>query len=392
MPKSKPFELKINVRELFNGKILCGWTETDKDVIGYDLVVRQGCDDLAKIPFTKMSNNFEIALFDSDTEIPTNLLKYSSKPNVARFEDDNEVLLVFIYKIRKKDGIVGYERRMDEFGKQDIPVYMINPQYPNQATAHVAFKAVVLSKSTKYVPMTKLKLYKGVKSSPVWLTQSAFYGTCHVSASNGIQLMDLEFLLSDYEKNADRNPRDLESMLVEFGKMVTSELKLIYRNDTQTERPNVFTDSGDSMLEISHFGDCEDFAHFYMRMFRLAMWTYGLNFTPSQKLFQLWEKFAESYVPMGLICKVATNGKIEYHSTLVMVPQDRSVPFISFEVTNPDLTITLDNNPENIKKYKSFHLEDYFLVDNYFVYRIEEPVHEITIQSMLQNPDRLRNY
>lgn len=390
-----PIKIKVDVRSLFNGKILPGFTSSDPGVLGYDMVVRQGCSDLVKIPFTKMSNNFDLALFGPNDAILPKMFKFSNRYNVARYDDDREVLNVFIYKIRrdKKTNVVGYERRIGKKSDpQDVPVYIIHPRYPAQATAHVAFEATALASKGVYKPMEFVKLYKSVPSSPIWYTQASFYGSCHFSGNNGIQMLDLDAILRDYYLNANKTPKTILEMLIDFAEIVSEDLRITYRNDFDFSSPKIQNDYGDSQLELTRFGDCEDFAHFYMRIFRLMMWVYGLNYSPSEKLFKMWEKFAENYVPMVHICKVEISHEgykhKEYHSTMLMIPMDESMPVISFEVTNPKKSAELSTTAA-IEEFNQWHLENYFLVDNYFIARIEGPVHKLTVENLIP---KVRNY
>lgn len=391
MSKVGPIKLKVKARQLFNGKILPGWTVHDPEVVAYDLVVRQGCDHLVKYPFTKMTKPFDIALFDPQSAIENKFFKFSNRPNVARFESLTEPIYIFICKIVKdKDtGAIGYRRRIGKKSSPvEEPVFIIHPQYPNQAAAHVAFKVTRVARRGLYKPIEHFDLYKGVSSSPIWYTQVAFYGTCHVSPTNGIQMMDLEAILYEYAEKAKKSPDSLMAMLVDFGIIVSHDLRLSYKSDKNFSSPKQFNDRGDNRLEISHFGDCEDFAHFYMRIFRLMMWCYGLIYNPSDKLFTMWEEFAENYVPLVYICEVLLGAKKEYHSTMLMIPRTGERPVISFEVTNPLKSVTL-GTPEGIKKFNEWHLEHYFLIDNYFAYRITGPPHQITVEKMI---GKLRNY
>jgi len=391
MTKTSPIKVKVNTKKLFNGKILPGWTVEDPGVIAYDLVVRQGCDHLVKYLFTKMSKPFDIALFDSQSEIDKKFFKFSNRPNVARFES-NEPIYFFINKIvkDKESGIVGYRRRIGNHSSPpEEPVYVISPQYPNQATEHVAFKVTRVARSAVYKPISNFSLYQNDISSPIWYTQVAFYGTSHVSATNGIQMMDLEVILDTYANNGKKNPESVTEMLVDFGLIVTHDLRLAYKSDKDFSTPKRYNDRGDNRLEISHFGDCEDFAHFYMRIFRLMMWSYGLLYNRSDKLYKMWETFAENYIPMVYICEVILGTNKEYHSTMLMIPRTEKYPVISFEVTNPKKSIELTSN-EKIEEFNKWHLEHYFLMDNYFAYRIKEPPHKITVQKILHGD--LRNY
>lgn len=392
MSKTTPIKVKVDARKLFNGKILPGWTVADKGVIAYDLVVRQGCDHLVKYLFTKMTKPFDIALFDPQSAIEKKFFKFSNRPNVARFESDTEPIYFFINKIVKdeKTGVVGYRRRIGKHSSPpDEPVFVISPQYPNQATGHVAFKVSRVARAALYKPISNFSLYQDVGSSPIWYTQVAFYGTSHVSATNGIQMMDLEAILYEYGNNGKKAPNSMMELLVDFGIIVSHDLRLAYKSDKDFSTPKRFNDRGDNQLEITHFGDCEDFAHFYMRIFRLMMWSYGLLYNPSDRLFKMWEEFAENYVPVVYICEVMLSTKKEYHSTMLMIPRTESHPVISFEVTNPKKSITL-STPEAIEEFNEWHLEHYFLIDNYFAYRIKNKVHKLTVQKMLQGD--LRNY
>jgi hypothetical protein len=385
-----PLRVDVAVKDLFDGKVLPRWREGDPEVLAYDLVFRQGDLDLLKIPFTKSTGKLTAILFDRGSAIPPHLFRHSSRPIVARYEEESEVIKIFIYKIRRDEKHrVGYERRIGpRSSQQDTPALLIHPLYPSQATTHTGFRVKALTPVGPLRPVGTVHLYKGDPSSPVWYTQAAFYRTCHVSSNNAVQAMDLRAILENYALTAEPTT-DILTMLVEFANVVSDGF--VYREDVEWVRPTTGGDYGDARLEISRFGDCEDFAHFYMRIFRLMMACYGLVFRPSDPMFTLWRTFADNYVPLVYICRVQLGRSVEYHSTMLMVPHRAAAAKpISFEVTNPQKSVVLDS-PASVEEFYSWHPESYFLVDNYFIARIEGPVHELTVDKLVEE-DRIWNY
>lgn len=367
-----PLKVVVSFSKLFDGVILPISMHADKGVVGYDLVVRQNATDLVKVPFTSESPPISLLLFKRDEVVPSRFIMHSNKPVVARLNEGE--VCIYVYKIMfNGNDTVGYIRLIgDHSATQDKPILSFSTQFENQRWVSIED---IPSEGGRYKPVTSIGIRKGVMTSPKWFTQGGFYGSSHVSSNNAIQMLDLEDIFVKYRKRCARNTKSLVDLVVEFGEIVKEGL--IYKEDYTFSSPSNPDDAGDSQLEISKFGDCEDFAHFYMRTIRLMMWTYGLVFTENSPMYKLWEEFARNYIPMVYIGKVKIKGQVDYHSTMLLIPVDGTHPTISFEVTNPKRSIVLDS-VERVEEFYKWHIESYFLVDNYFLYQIDSPIEKIT--------------
>lgn len=374
-----PTKLEFIPKKFFNGRILHISTTNDPNVLFYDVVMRQNNKDLIKFPITKVSESITVFVFNENEKINSEYLIHSNKPVVCR-ADFKSPMEIYIYKVVDvNENVVGYIRRIGELSKvQDDPILVFSLT-ENKSYLDNSVKANYIEGRETFEPITSVKVSLDQRSSPSWFTQREFYGTCHTSSSNEVQRFDLQDIIKNYAKNAKSYKTTID-MITEFGNLIRQDI--VYKGDTSFSSPFKSSDYGDAMIESSKFGDCEDFAHFFMRMIRLMMWTYGVVLKEKTPLFAIWEDFAANYVPLVYICKVFINGHSEYHSTLLIVPVDASHSVISFEVTNPSKSICLDKE-NNIKEFYQWHKEHYFLVDNFFIYRIGgTPIEGLTIEGI----------
>lgn len=132
--------------------------------------------------------------------------------------------------------------------------------------------------------------------------------------------------------------------------------RLEYQNDVSFYSIKNSTDAGDSLIEQSRVGDCEDFAHFFMRNFTMIQ-LYGKFLDPVNKCMQLIYKY---YKPWFYICKIKMNGVIQFHCTMLLVPSNEKLYSISFEVTNPNKSYIVDSKDSDFFKW---HVESYLLMN-----------------------------
>jgi hypothetical protein len=184
--------------------------------------------------------------------------------------------------------------------------------------------------------------------------------------------------LEKYQKTDFANSLE---MIVKFGEVVCADIR--YKNDTEMCDPFKFIDRGDAHIEFSHHGDCEDFAHYYMRMFRLLMDCYDKVLANKTKLYALISYIKDNYVPLIYICKIVQDGIPDYHATMIMVRNNTGVKNISFEVTNPSKSVVIHAKDST---FYDWHTEHYFAVDNFFISRLgTKKLHDITFQTLLED-------
>lgn len=386
-------QLDIMVSDLFNGNILP--RDKEDGLVLCDLVVRQGSHDMVKLPISRGISLRTIYLYDTKTEIPSEMVFKSSMGVVTRLVDDTTKIEIYAYKLYNHDmKHMGYTRRIGPHSEQDIPIDVIDPANPskNHKLRQIVVKHVP-GNAKPYKPQKKVRTL-GIGSA-VWLTQKPFYGSCHVTSCNALQFIDYKELFLDFLHGASHATDQSKynsptNVLIAFGKQLEQQVK--YRSDYTFNKPKVVDDFGDASLEISYYGDCEDMAHYYMRNIRMLMksFQYGLT-DKSSSIYKACEKLAEDYIPYVYICRIIVNGRKEYHSTMLLLPTAKSGEKpISFEVTSPRKTLDLGNY-EDLEDFKKWHINSYFLLDNEFIMRLEDrkDIETLTIEEF---KDKCMNY
>lgn len=388
-------QFDIKVSELFNGTVLP--SNPEDGLVLCDLVVRQGNHDLVKLPISKDVKSRKIYLYDKKKEIPSEMALKSSMGVVTRMVDETTPIKIYAYKLYNHDmKHMGYTRRMGPKSEQDVPIDVIEPTHPSKQhkLKQIIVKQVSDNDNSKpYKPVERVRI--GGFASPYWLTQKAFYGTCHVTSCNALQYIDYKELFLDFFHETSHvtdqfqylSPKDV---LIDFGTRLARQVK--YRSDYRFEKPKVMDDFGDASLEISYYGDCEDMAHYYMRNIRMLMKTfqYGIM-DKSAILYKSCEELSKVYTPLVYICRILVRGRKEYHSTMLLLPTAESgLKPISFEVTSPSKTLDLGLK-DDLEDFHKWHVNSYFLLDNEFLMRLEDrkDIENLTIEEF---KDKCMNY
>jgi len=220
--------------------------------------------------------------------------------------------------------------------------------------------------------------FKGPLSLPIshsvitqsrrWLTQRAFYGSAHVSANTAVQRMQYDLLFRRVYRAVERlrfkTPIDFVKA---FSRLAIRRIPFV--NDRDFANPDRAVDVGDPEIEVSGGGDCEDYAHFFMRLMRLMYATYntpGAGIAPGSDAFKHAETLAQQYVPLVCICKVKLGGSVQFHSTMLLVPRDHSAHVLSLEVTSGGRSLDLGDHRQR-RDYDKWHIGHMFLVDSFML-------------------------
>ena len=378
--------VSIRVDLLFDGKVLPSISVRDTGVLFYDMVLSQNGRTIIKFPFDNRTDKLKrIELFSPGVSINVNAMDYSGEGSFGRLPYDTEFPLeVHVFKVYFVDNVLGYRAHIGENSEQDTPIYTINLKSPvNNVGAFTVRYGPDGDKLFKAKDTLSISNHKWF--GPRWNTQKPFYGSCHVTGSTELQHYDLKQLFEKFfskAKDTDSAFVTLKDVLVKVATTVADEL--IYKNDEYFATPGRISDYGDASIEVSRWGDCEDFAHFYMRIFRMLMGVYRWGAARDTRLFKHCRTFAEEYIPLVYICKVVNNGKVDYHSTMLILPKrsDKGYKTISFEVTNPALSLDLGVEKEN-EEFIRWHTDSYFLVDNLFIAKIfDANVGELSIEKI----------
>ncbi|GBG29789.1 Hypothetical Protein FCC1311_060092 [Hondaea fermentalgiana] len=120
---------------------------------------------------------------------------------------------------------------------------------------------------------------------------------------------------------------------------ILSDIK--YESDVEFMHPDRPTDLGDAAVEFTGTGDCEDMAHFSIRMLTQFVDTAQLQLRrrndPHAKFLRAAaDTIGQTYRPMVQICKIENReGNEEYHSTVLLIALKDGFDAIGFEPTNP---------------------------------------------------------
>ena len=379
----------------------------DSGVIFYDLVVSHGSRQLIKYQFNKdhiPSTPVELVLFRHDVVIPTEYLHKSSRGTYSHLIDVEDNIHIHVNKVINRDDHFGYVRRFGEHSEQDVPICTITPGgVKDRDIGGLSVRVPSSTTDTTYEPLEEVKVRIeqeeggygvdglgvlnafGVKAPPHvkgknmrWLTTRGFFGSCHVTSSDELQLWDVrDIILLFFNNHAKTEFRDVKHLLITIGETFFKTIT-VYKDDVRFNDPNVPQDAGDAKLELSGAGDCEDMTHFYMRVFRLIMsvfrfWCKGNG----SSLFTHCAHLAERYVPMCYVCRVKEkDGTLDYHCTMLLVPYTSEHKPISFEVTDPNASYDLSIK-EDRDMFTSWHIESFFLLDAEHIFRIQDPTNYV---------------
>ena len=360
---------------LFDGKILPKSNDTElKNVIFYNLVIRQGDSDIIRIPFIFSTGELEIFLFKEFVKIP---LEFIGSRNAARFNNNNDDIHFHVYKFREfvKDNeiVIGLGRLIAEYSSdQDQKFHSIQMKNIASSTNFMACSWTPDIKKDVFEPIETLLLYTSGNflTNPVWNTQRKYYKYLRTNMNMELQRSNYENLMRFFKKHKQTAFKNIINFLTVWG---TEMEPCAYEPDKSWTDSASFADEGDRAIESTKSGDCEDFAHYYIRMLHQMAGIYQFIVTKvDSDLYKYCKMLAINYIPFVYICKIQQRSQPEYHCTMLIIPTQANIEFtkvISFEVTNnKNHVLVLNDNSDFFK----WHKEHYFLLDSYHLMRMND--------------------
>lgn len=368
MPLSVTFDLDVLCEDTNNHAILF-----------YELVLKNEENKaILRLPFSKKSKPYQtIELFSNKETIPETKMKYSSHPRVLRYDKDKEYSF-HLYKVLSFDDIshISYVSRItpETSVSQDMPLATCLLVTENIEKLGFVSKVISHTSSQKeFTPVDQITINGRLQ----WLTQRKFYGTSHITGDDSVHRDNIEIIAKKFLRGKGDHVHDVGVFLQQFARIITNG-RIKYEHDTSFSNSAISNDTGNACIELSVTGDCEDLAHYYMRMIRTLTSIYHF-IAPDNKFCKLLE---EKYVPLNYICQVRTGAGLEYHSTMLVLPYKKGeevAPVVSFEVTNTDLIYTLPSTD-----FQEWHVASYVLLDNFFLCKVKNyvQVEKLDIQSL----------
>lgn len=369
----------------------------EKELIFYEIVIKNGSNPIMRIPFkgggTKNLKH-KIELYDNDTEINKDRVSLSMSPHIARFDNSKRISFHACKVTKDVDNTegplinrIGYATHIEEgtSTSQDKAFFVLEKAHGSNKVVPEYFKDfTIITTCNKLKKVDEVALHESSYGSQYWLTQRRFYSTSHVTLSNSVHRENIQLLRDNFFKKYKKYKfSDLLNMLTTISVSVTKG-RIKYKSDTMFGQNGVGADAGNVAIETSSVGDCEDFGHFYMRIFRLVVGTYKFFLKDvTSDIYQKCKQLEENYCCFNFICQVELERGLEFHSTMMIIPNNIRYPVISFEVTNPSKSYTLPD-----KEFHNWHTEHYFLVDNFFIARMNK----VSIDKVVLSDLKFTNY
>jgi hypothetical protein len=374
-------------------------TKVEPGVLFYDMVLSQNGIPIVKFPFGTdgkltaaigSATEKKLTLYEYDSAIPNAEIYGSCDSTVGRFIEDRTVPLHFnVYKVfyvppgrDKQVSKMGYRSRIGHNSVQDVPVFTLDVRDPGQGTE--AFRVVVGRAGQTREPIEELPIFD---LGPHWETQRPLFGTCHYASSNELQFLDLRDIVQKFvEPHRQTLFEDGHHLLKTFLDCMGGAF--VFESDAHFEDPTLPNDAGDTKLELSGAGDCEDFTHFYMRTIRLLLSTFSWLVAESTSIHVQCTTLLKHYIPFAHVCLVHNSKKRvdEYHCTMLLVPKRAAGGYMtkSLEVTDP-LRLSFDTaNLTQRLDFHALHVASYFLVDSLFLLEIKNhAIDDLTVKSVL---------
>lgn len=364
-------EITLSIHKFFDGDLLPKAKDSERtNVLFYCVVFRQNNTDVLRMPFDHRSEKeMKLYFYLCNTIIPNKFLANSR--HVRLINDD--VVNVHLYKftlLNCNGSSLGMCRIIgDESSCQDMSVFQFDVRRVGvDKNKYFMIKRTRQSSRDILKPVYSLDVFPDHPStSPSWNTQRNFYSKMHDSMNMELYRMNCEKTIQFFSQQ-----QNFVSLMYFITKWSNFIKPCEYVADMKWYDNNIYDDKGDAAIESTKSGDCEDFAHYYCRMFYILIHIFPFILNKNDEYFKYCASLVY-YRPFVYICKIKLkNGKYDYHSTMLIVPKEKNsiTNTISFEVTNNNQHIILDSR-ENIKTFYSWHIEHYFLVDRYHIYRMK---------------------
>jgi len=361
-------KFKIDLDALADGTALP--RDPEPGLLFYEIVIRGDNVPLLRVPFKK-GGMFSVELYSDDVNINPDRVNLSNSPHISRVRDINKPITFHCNKVFYVNGRVRYRNHIQEDTSDDQHVPFLTWSQPARDAADGRYiKEFALHKEGTVLSASGSKSLSAGGLIYRWHTQRHFYGTMHVTENDETHRRNIEIILKFL---ANTGAVKVFDMLLEFGNELVSGHGIEFFQDTCYAASTRETDAGCDHLEIEGAGDCEDYAHMFMRVLRTLCAVYDFAPRLRKPLRDALDVLRDEYVPLVCICQIKCNGRYQFHSTMMVVPKSKSNPVISFEVTNPSRSYVLPD-PE----YTHWHNNIYFLLDNYFMASYNESKTDVT--------------
>lgn len=358
------WQVRVEFMKFFDGSILASdHAEAEQARYHfYEMQLSQCGECILRKAFTRETAGTLFTVLGHNSDIQeADVVMNSARQVVGRLRDDENDVYMHVYAVLKLEGHgrVGYQHRISEnSNSQDASVACVISFGREQGLMH---KAIKVSK----FPSRKITFPESIEFSQkrFWPTERNFYGSCHYDTSSLLRSANLSKIYA-FLIDLKRTDYCGTSSLVLCQKFVKVVMRGInYNSDVDMSNPTEGVERGDASVECTGSGDCEDYAHYLMRMLRTLFdcWDKfpGLVM-PGTCLYDSMMELASGYVPLVYICSIKMHNRAPMaHSTLILLRKNKSLESISLEVTNPSVSMTMANK----KSFDELHIMSYILLD-----------------------------
>lgn len=187
-----------------------------------------------------------------------------------------------------------------------------------------------------------------------------------------------------------KNNRHQTMNIVDFVYEINSIFhdKLIYEPDTDFLNGKIYNDINDVNVLRSVVGDCEDFAFMFAACLHYLFMTFKFILKDTDPMYTFVSDIAARYIPNILICRIDNGGeKLEFHATLLLVPNVESLDPVIFEVTRPEVCGLFDKDTALYERYVKFH----FLINHLSISKFKD-FKTRELHNLQYNPNLYVNY
>lgn len=365
-------QIEINVKKILSSILPKSLKEEDKHVKFYYLVFRQANRDVIRIPFFRQYKEITFYLFKTNQKIPPKLL---TKSLFERLYNDTDDVFVHVYKFMSfGDSVLGMDRiKGKNSSSQDVSVLKINVKTKKNINSDfIRCTWLPELKSNVFEPVNSLDIYENNPESPAWKTQRNFYSLLHKSYNMELHRLNCEKTVSFLKSFSNHNFANILDFVTKWSEFM---MPCDYVPDTNWFDNRQLDDKGDAAIESTKKGDCEDFAHYFTRMFYVLIEIFEYIITKNNSSYKICNILKTNYKPFVYICRVKIYGKnneinFDYHSTMLLLPikKLRFNPVISFEATNPNSHCIVGKKSD----FYDWHIEHYFMVDKNHICRFDK--------------------
>lgn len=381
--EKKMLFVTIDFDALWNGKLFPEYKETG--VLYYEIVFKHSCGpymagshEIARIPFNRQyhSGKHTYRFYAQNERIDDDISMTSvMKPHVFLY--NALPLTIHFRKLTryKTKGPIGVDFNIEEsFSRYEDRIML----KVSDASDSVDWCSVMNMYRPKYNGSELFRV-----EHTVWRAQREFYRKILCNTVDALHYRTLGYICKFLE-NADLY-KTLTLFVKAFLTFIHQAYELEYESDhffsennpsrdeniplqhgMVPERDSA-ADQGCPFIEMSIYGDCEDFNHFYIRCLR-TLAQHGALLAPEHVNHEWVSMLSDHYMPCVYICDITQPSEstsvhrgstnLEFHSTMILLPIQQGYDLISVEVTNIELSMNVHKNE---KEFFSWHRNHYAL-------------------------------